>query len=109
MNFGKYLFGQSKKQKNKAKKVQIKELKMRPVTDVGDYLVKIKRAIAFLKDGDKVKFVIRFRGREISYQEQGVEILKRAENDLLKYGVIEQAPKIEGKQLSMVVIPGKGK
>lgn len=109
MNFGKYLFEQSKKQKNKAKRVQIKELKMRPVTDVGDYLVKIKRAIAFLKDGDKVKFVIRFRGREISYQNQGLEILKRVENDLVEYGVIEQAPKVEGKQLSMVVIPGKGK
>ncbi len=109
MNFGKYLFEQNKKQKNKAKKVQIKELKMRPVTDVGDYLVKIKRAIAFLKDGDKVKFVIRFRGREISYQNQGLEILKRVENDLVGHGVIEQAPKVEGKQLSMVVIPGKGK
>lgn len=107
MDFGKYLFEQRKRLKKKSKKVQVKELKMRPVTDVGDYLVKIRQAVAFLQEGDKVKVTVRFRGRELSYQQQGVEILRRAENDLKDYGTVEQAPKMEGKQMVMLIVPGK--
>lgn len=109
MDFGKYLFEQRKRLKKKSKRVQVKELKMRPVTDIGDYLVKIRQAVAFLREGDKVKFTIRFRGRELSYQQQGYDILQRAENDLKDYGIVEQAPKMEGKQMVMLVVPNKGK
>ena len=109
MNFGKYLFEQNKKTKKRSKKIQIKELKMRPVTDVGDYLVKLKKAIAFLQDGDRVKFTVRFRGRELAYQKQGSDILHRVEEDLKKYGIVEQHPKMEGRQMVMVVVPGKNK
>lgn len=107
MDFGKYLFEQRKRLKKKSKRVQVKELKMRPVTDVGDYLVKIRQAVAFLQEGDKVKITVRFRGRELSYQQQGVDILRRAENDLKDYGTVEQAPKMEGKQMVMLMVPGK--
>ncbi len=109
MDFGKYLFEQRKRLKKKSKKVQIKELKMRPVTDIGDYLVKIKQARGFLSAGDKVKIFIRFRGRELSYQQQGIDILRRAEEDLGEYGIVEQAPKMEGRQMTMIVVPGKSK
>lgn len=109
MDFGKYLFEQRKRLKKKSKKVHVKELKMRPVTDIGDYLVKIKRAIVFLQNGDKVKITVRFRGREMSYQQQGIDILQRAEEDLKEYGTIEQAPKMEGRQMVMLVAPGKTK
>ena len=73
------------------------------------YLVKIKRAIAFLQEGDKVKFVVRFRGREMAYKQQGVDILRRAEEDLKQYGTVEQEPKMEGKQMVMLIVPGKNK
>ena len=107
MDFGKYLFEQRKRLKKRSKRVQVKELKMRPVTDVGDYLVKIKQAIAFLQAGDKVKITIKFRGRELSYQQQGIEILRGAEEDLKDHGIVEQAPKMEGKQMVMLIVPGK--
>jgi len=109
MDFGKYIFEQRKRLKKKSKRVHIKELKMRPVTDIGDYLVKIRQAIAFLQEGDKVKLTVRFRGRELSYQQQGFDIMQRAENDLKDYGTVEQAPKMEGKQMVMLLIPGKAK
>lgn len=109
MDFGKYIFEQRKRLKKKSKRVHIKELKMRPVTDVGDYLVKIRQAIAFLQEGDKVKLTVRFRGRELSYQQQGFDIMQRAENDLKDYGTVEQTPKMEGKQMVMLLIPGKAK
>lgn len=109
MDFGKYLFEQRKRLKKKSKQIQVKELKMRPVTDIGDYLVKTRKAIAFLQEGNKVKFTVRFRGRELSYQQQGVDILRRAENDVKEYGVVEQTPKMEGKQMVMIVAPGKPK
>ena len=109
MDFGKYLFEQRKRLKKKSKKVHIKELKMRPATDVGDYLVKVKQARGFLIDGNKVKISIRFRGRELSYQQQGNDILRRAEEDLGECGVVEQSPKMEGKQMTMIIIPGKRK
>ncbi len=109
MDFGKYLFEQGKRLKKKSKRVQIKELKMRPVTDVGDYLIRIRHAKEFLQEGNKVKFSIRFRGRELSYQQQGIGILRRAEEDLKDCGIVEQAAKMEGKQMTMIVIPGKTK
>lgn len=109
MDFGKYLFEQRKRLKKKSKQVQVKEVKMRPVTDIGDYLVKTRKAIEFLKEGDKVKFIVRFRGRELSYQQHGIEILRRAEGDIKEYGIVEQMPRMEGKQMVMLVIPGKNK
>jgi translation initiation factor IF-3 len=109
MDFGKYLFEQRKRLKKKSKRVQVKEIKMRPVTDIGDYLVKVRQAIAFLQEGDKVKITVRFRGRELAYQQQGVDILRRAENDLKDCGTVEQAPKMEGKQMVMLIVPGKSK
>lgn len=109
MDFGKYLFEQRKRLKKKSKQVHVKEVKMRPVTDIGDYLVKTRKAIAFLQEGNKVKFIVRFRGRELSYQQQGIDILRRAEGDIKEYGTVEQSPKMEGKQMIMFVIPGKQK
>lgn len=109
MDFGKYLFEQRKRLKKKSKQVQVKEVKMRPVTDIGDYLVKVRKAIVFLQEGNKVKFTVRFRGRELSYQQQGIDILRRAENDVKEHGTVEQTPKMEGKQMVMIVIPGKQK
>lgn len=109
MDFGKYLFEQRKRLKKKSKQVQVKELKMRPVTDIGDYLVKTRKAIEFLREGNKVKFTVRFRGRELSYRQQGIDILQRIENDIKDHGVVEQIPKMEGKQMVMIVVPGKHK
>jgi translation initiation factor IF-3 len=103
MDYGKFLFEQGKRQKKKAKHIQIKELKMRPGTDIGDYLVKLRKAIEFLRNGDKVKFTVRFRGRELAYQQQGMDILKRVEKDLLEDGSVEQMPKMEGRQMVMVI------
>lgn len=110
MDYGKYRFEQNKKQasqKKKQKQVQIKEVKMRPVTDVGDYQVKVRSAIRFLEENDKVKFTVRFRGREMSYQELGLNLLRRVEKDLAEHGVVEQQPKLEGRQVTMVVVPKK--
>lgn len=107
MDYGKYLFELSKKSKKKSKQVQVKEIKMRPVTDIGDYQVKVRKALDFLKKGDKVKFTVRFRGREMTYQQQGIDILQRTENDLKEFGFVEQAPKMEGKQMVMLIVPGK--
>lgn len=110
MDYGKYRFEQSKKmvqQKKKQKQSQTKEIKMRTATDVGDYQVKVRHAIEFLQEGDKVKFTIRFRGREMSYQNLGMELLQRVERDLGEAGVVEQRPKLEGKQMTMMVGPKK--
>ncbi len=110
MDYGKYRFEQSKKltlQKKKQKQVQLKEIKMRPGTDVGDYQVKLRSALRFLEDGDKVKFTVRFRGREMAYQEQGQALLRRVEQDIGELGLIEQRPKLEGKQITMVIGPKK--
>lgn len=109
MDFGKYLFDQRKRLKKKSKQVQVKELKMRPVTDIGDYMVKVRKAIGFLQEGNKVKFTVRFRGRELSHQQLGGDILQRVENDLQKYGALEQGPKMEGRQMVMLMIPKKHK
>ena len=82
---------------------------MRPVTDVGDYTLRLKQARNFLLEGNKVKISIRFRGRELAYQQQGETLLKRAEEDLKDCGVVEQFPKLERKQMTMVIVPNKGK
>lgn len=110
MDYGKYRFEQNKKsaqQKKKQKQVQLKEIKLRPVTDEGDYQIKLKAAIRFLEDGDKVKFTVRFRGREISYQNQGFDLLTRIEQALGDTILVEQRSKSEGRQVTMVVGPKK--
>jgi len=112
MNYGKFLF-EKKKQAAAAKKnqhqQQIKEIKFRPGTDEGDYQVKLRNLVRFLSDGDKAKVSLRFRGREMAHQELGMELLKRVEADLAEYGVVEQHPKMEGRQLLMVIAPKKRK
>ena len=110
MDFGKYLFEQKKKTqsgKTKTKQVQVKEIKFRPGTDIGDYNIKLKKLIDFLSDGDRTKITLRYRGREMAHQELGVKLLKRVEKDLEDYGTVEQFPKMEGRQLVMVLTPKK--
>ena len=110
MDYGKFQFEQSKKRhaaKKKQKQIQIKEVKFRPGTEEGDYRVKLRNLIRFLTHGDKAKVTMRFRGREMAHQELGVEFLKRIENDLADYGTVEQFPKMEGRQMVMVVAPKK--
>lgn len=107
MDYGKYLFEQNKRHKNKTKQVQIKEIKLRPVTELGDYTVKIRKAKDFLLEGDKVKFTVRFRGREMDYQQLGMGILQRAVSDLKDCGVVDQPPRTEGRQLTMLMVPVK--
>lgn len=112
MDFGKFKFAQSKKQqeaKKKQKQMQVKEVKFRPGTDEGDYQVKLRNLIRFLNDGDKAKVTLRFRGREMAHQDIGLKLLQRVENDLEEYGTVEQYPKMEGRQMVMVVGPGKKK
>jgi len=110
MDFGKYRFEQNKKRhsdRKKQKQIQIKEVKFRPGTEVGDYQVKLRNLIRFLKGGDKAKVTLRFRGREMAHQELGRDLLKRIEADLREYGNIEQFPKMEGRQMVMVLAPIK--
>lgn len=110
MDYGKFKFEKSKEKganKKKQKKTQVKEIKMRPGTDIGDYNIKLKKLIQFLEDGDKTKVTIRFRGREMAHRELGMEMLKRVEADLEEYGVVEQFPKMEGRQMIMVLGPVK--
>lgn len=112
MDYGKHLF-ELKKQKAAAKKKQkqqqVKEMKFRPGTDIGDYNIKLKNLIRFLEDGDKAKVSLRYRGREMAHQELGMEMLERIEKDLEEYAVVEQRPKMEGRQLLMVLAPKKRK
>lgn len=110
MDFGKYLFEQKKKSqagKTRQRHTQLKEIKFRPGTEVGDYQVKMKNLIRFLEQGDKTKVTLRFRGREMAHQELGMQLLKRVEADLADYGTVEQFPKMEGRQLIMVLAPKK--
>ena len=110
MDYGKFKFEQSKRQQSarkKQKQVQVKEVKFRPGTDVGDYRVKLRNLIRFLQDGDRVKVTLRFRGREMAHQELGRELLERVKQDLEEYGVVEQFPKMEGRQMVMVMSPKK--
>lgn len=110
MNYGKYKFEQSKKQqeaRKKQKQIQVKEVKFRPGTDEGDYQVKLRNLVRFLTDGDKAKVTLRFRGREMAHQELGLQLLQRVEKDLEEYGSVEQRPKMEGRQMIMIVAPLK--
>lgn len=110
MDYGKHVF-ELKKQKAAARKKQkithVKEMKFRPGTDTGDYQVKLRNLIRFLENGDKAKVTVRFRGREMAHQEIGIDLLKRIEQDLAEYGNVEQFPKMEGRQLHMVLAPLK--
>lgn len=110
MDYGKFLFEQGKKNnlaKKKQKKVEVKEMKFRPGTEEGDYQVKLRNLIRFLERGDKAKVTLRFRGREMSHQEFGVKLLERVQQDLAPYGVVEQFPRLEGRQMVMVIAPKK--
>ena len=109
MDYGKHIFEAKKQkaaQKKKAKRTQIKEMKFRPGTDEGDYQVKLEFD-PILENGDKAKVTLRYRGREMAHQELGMEILKRVESDLSELGAVEQFPKMEGRQLTMVIAPKK--
>jgi translation initiation factor IF-3 len=110
MDYGKYIFEINKKkaaQRKKQKQTQVKEVKLRPTTDVGDYNVKLKNILRFLEDGDKVKVTIRFRGRELMHPELGANLLKKIETDVGEHGSVESQPKLEGKQMIMVIGPRK--
>ena len=110
MDFGKYLFEQNKKQQSarkKQKQIQVKEVKFRPTTDEGDYQIKMRNLTRFLSEGDKAKITIRFRGREMLHQELGAELINRIKGDLGELALVEQYPKLEGRQLIMVVAPKK--
>lgn len=110
MDYGKFRFEQDKKlqaAKKKQKQIQVKEIKLRPGTGESDYQTKLRSLIRFLEDGDKAKVTVRFRGREVAHAELGMELLARVEKDLSDYAVVEQPPKMEGKQLVMVLAPKK--
>ena len=110
MDFGKYKFQLSKRKaaaKKKQKQIQIKEIKLRPATEEADYQVKLRSIVKFLENGDKAKVTIRFRGREMAHPELGMQSLHRLIADLAEYGVIEQHPKYEGRQIVMVLGPKK--
>ncbi len=112
MDYGKHLFEIKKTKaaaKKKQKQQQIKEMKFRPGTDEGDYKVKLRNLIRFLEAGDKAKVSLRFRGREMAHQELGMEMMQRIEKDLEELGTVEQMPKMEGRQLIMVLAPKKRK
>ncbi|MDD3884589.1 MAG: translation initiation factor IF-3 [Gallionella sp.] len=108
MDFGKFKYAESKKQheaKLKQKQMQIKEIKFRPGTDEGDYNIKLRNLTRFLEEGDKTKITLRFRGREMAHQEIGMRLIERIKLDLDEYGVVEQFPKMEGRQMIMVLSP----
>lgn len=110
MDHGKFRFEENKKQqqsKKRQKQIQVKEVKFRPTTDVGDYNVKMRNLKRFLEDGNKGKVTIRYRGRELAHKELGAELLKRVEADLGDLAVVEQRPKMEGRQMIMIVAPKK--
>jgi translation initiation factor IF-3 len=110
MDYGKFRFEEQKKRqasRKKQKQIQVKEIKFRPGTDIGDYNVKLKNLTKFLTEGDKVKITLRFRGREMAHQELGRDLLKRVEGDLEELGTVEQFPKMEGRQMIMVLAPKK--
>lgn len=110
MDYGKYVFQLNKQRavaKKRQKQTQVKEIKFRPTTEEGDYQVKLRSILRFIEDGDKVKVTVRFRGREMMHQELGVGLLKRVEADVKEKATVEQFPKLEGRQLVMVVVPIK--
>jgi len=110
MDYGKFKYRESKKAheaKLKQKQMQVKEVKFRPGTDDGDYNIKVRNLVRFLSEGDKAKITLRFRGREMAHQELGMALLKRVEKDLLEVGTVEQFPRLEGRQMIMIVGPKK--
>jgi translation initiation factor IF-3 len=112
MDYGKFKYSESKKAheaKLKQKVIQVKEVKFRPGTDDGDYNVKLRNLVRFLDEGDKTKITLRFRGREMAHQEIGMRVLERLRTDLDEFGQVEQMPKMEGRQMVMVLSPKKKK
>ena len=110
MDFGKFLFEQNKKAhaaKRKQKQIQVKEVKFRPGTDENDYQIKLRNLVKFLQEGDKAKITLRYRGREMAHQEFGMRMLERIKADLVDVALVEQFPKMEGRQLIMVLAPSK--
>jgi len=110
MDHGKFLFEENKRKhaaKKKQKQVQVKEVKFRPGTEQGDYQVKLRNLIRFLGNGDRAKVTLRFRGREMAHQDLGMKLLKRVQADLEEFGTVEQFPRMEGRQMVMVLSPKK--
>jgi translation initiation factor IF-3 len=110
MDYGKFRYREQKKAheaKLKQKQIQVKEIKFRPGTDEGDYKIKLQKLIDFLEEGDKAKVTLRFRGREMAHKEFGERLLERVRKDLDAIGVVEQYPKLEGRQMVMVLAPKK--
>lgn len=106
MDYGKFLFNQNKKlqtAKKKQKQIQVKEIKFRPGTGIGDYNVKLRNLVKFLQEGNKTKITVRFKGREMVHREIGMNLLKRVEKDLQEIAIVEQFPKMEGRQMVMVL------
>jgi translation initiation factor IF-3 len=110
MDYGKFKYRESKKQheaKLKLKQIQVKEVKFRPGTDEGDYKIKLRNLVRFLQEGDKAKITLRFRGREMAHQEFGVRLLERVRTDLEPYATVESFPRLEGRQMVMLLAPKK--
>ncbi len=110
MDFGKFKFDAQKKAsaaKKRQKQVEIKELKFRPTTDIGDYTIKMRNLRRFLEEGDKVKITIRFRGREMAHQELGDQMIKKIAADIVDEAVVEQYPRMEGRLMVMMIAPKK--
>ncbi len=110
MDHGKHVFDLKKQKaasKKKQRRIHVKEIKFRPGTEEGDYQVKLRNLIRFLTDGDKTKVSLRFRGRELAHQHLGQELIERIRDDLAEYGTVEQDPKMEGRQIVMVLAPVK--
>ena len=110
MDYGKFRYAAQKRRqeaKKKQKQISVKEIKFRPGTDVGDYDVKVRKVTNFLEEGNKVKVTMRFRGREMAHQELGLNMLRRVETDLENLAMVEQRPKLEGRQMVMVLAPKK--
>ncbi len=112
MDYGKFKYQEQKRQHDarlKQKVIQVKEVKFRPGTDEGDYMVKLRNLRRFLEEGDKAKITLRFRGREMAHQEFGVRLLERVRTDLDDIALVEQMPRLEGRQMIMVISPRKKK
>jgi translation initiation factor IF-3 len=110
MDIGKFKYREAKRlheAKLKQKQIQVKEVKFRPSTDEGDYQIKLRNLIRFLDEGDKTKVTLRFRGREMAHQEFGIRLLERIKGDLEPFAVVEQFPKLEGRQMIMMLGPKK--
>ena len=110
MDYGKFKYRESKRRheaKLKQKQIIVKEVKFRPSTDDGDYNIKLRNLTRFLDEGDKCKVTLRFRGREMAHQEFGIRLIERVKNDLEPFSVVEQYPKMEGRQMVMVLSPTK--